>query len=369
MSSRKAGFVFFFSILLSFAYAFLQPYAAFVWPGVTGLVPSIVISEGALLVPTVIFLLCTPAEINECLGYHKIRISTALWAVLLVVTLMPAVTAINFATQLISGNGALEIAQMGLDLPAWAVFLMVGVLGPIAEEFVFRGYIFHSFRRTGRIAGSVILSAVMFGLMHLNFNQACYACFLGIMLALAVEATGSTVTSTIMHMLFNSFSVAAMTASGMFSGDFTEEEINAMQDEIQQMFGSGSASYMIAAIGMLACVGAAFLVLSGLILNQMAAGEHRPPVIGRKKGSRQTSAGPTGQPHPYGAPQSPQGPSQSAAGAQPYPYGIQPYPYSAQPFPQGPSQPVKKPRLLSVPAIVGMVICVVYIVLAEFVFA
>lgn len=358
MSSRKAGYVFFFSILLTFACALLQPYYASVQPGVTELVPSIAVSEGALLIPTVIFLLCTPAGINECLGYHKIRISTVLWALLLVVTLMPAVTVINIATQLVSGNSALEIAAMGLDLPAWAVFLMVGVLGPMAEEFVFRGYIFHSFRQTGRIAGAVILSSVMFGLMHLNFNQACYACFLGIMLALAVEATGSTVTSTVMHMLFNSFSVVSMTASGMFSGDFTEEEIQAMQDEIQQMFGSGSDSYMIAAVVILTCVGAAFLILSGLILNQMAANENRPPIIGRKKkAKRQPSAESAGQQFSYGTQQSPYGPAQSAAGAQPY-YGAQQQ-----------AQPVKKPRLLSVPAIVGMVICVVYIALAEFVFA
>ena len=51
------------------------------------------------------------------------------------------------------------------------------------------------------------LSALIFGLLHLNFNQMPYAVYLGIVFALMVEATGSIYTSMLMHFLLNGFNV------------------------------------------------------------------------------------------------------------------------------------------------------------------
>jgi len=74
------------------------------------------------------------------------------------------------------------------------------------EEFTFRGILYGQYR-CHRPIKAILLSALCFGLMHMNFNQFCYAFVIGIFLALLVEATGSLIPSVIMHFTFNSTSV------------------------------------------------------------------------------------------------------------------------------------------------------------------
>ena len=59
------------------------------------------------------------------------------------------------------------------------------------------------------IAG-IVISALCFGLMHGNFNQIPYAVYLGIVFAFLVEATGSLLSSMLLHMLFNAFNTALL---------------------------------------------------------------------------------------------------------------------------------------------------------------
>ena len=56
----------------------------------------------------------------------------------------------------------------------------------------------------------VLLSSLLFGLMHMNFNQAPYAFALGVAMAVLVEATGSLWSSVLMHVIFNAQSVLLM---------------------------------------------------------------------------------------------------------------------------------------------------------------
>ena len=70
-----------------------------------------------------------------------------------------------------------------------------------AEESLYGAY-----RQRAKTTG-IWLSALAFGLFHLKFNQMLYAVYLGIVLALMVEATGSIYTSMLMHFLLNGFNV------------------------------------------------------------------------------------------------------------------------------------------------------------------
>ena len=76
--------------------------------------------------------------------------------------------------------------------------LIIAVLPACVEEFVFRGLIYHSYRKNG-ILGAAVLSGLVFGLMHLNINQLSYAAVMGIIFALLVEATGSMYSSMLAH--------------------------------------------------------------------------------------------------------------------------------------------------------------------------
>jgi len=88
--------------------------------------------------------------------------------------------------------------------------LGVGILGPIAEELVFRGYAQALLKRTPlKVDGSVIVVAIGWAALHYKYSGGTVAMLLvcGLMLSAAREATGSVITPTIMHTVWNLYAV------------------------------------------------------------------------------------------------------------------------------------------------------------------
>lgn len=82
----------------------------------------------------------------------------------------------------------------------------VTVLPAFLEEFVFRGVILQSLRRFGD-AFAVGVSAVIFGLMHMNLVQAPYAVVMGLLFGYLAIRTGSLWTGIILHFINNMITV------------------------------------------------------------------------------------------------------------------------------------------------------------------
>lgn len=61
----------------------------------------------------------------------------------------------------------------------FSMFLYSAILGPLAEEVLFRGYVLRSLRPYGK-KFAVVLSALLFGLFHGNILQAPYAFLMGL---------------------------------------------------------------------------------------------------------------------------------------------------------------------------------------------
>jgi membrane protease YdiL (CAAX protease family) len=76
----------------------------------------------------------------------------------------------------------------------------------VIEEMAYRGIILGSFREGGRLK-AIIASGLLFGIMHMNFNQMAYAIVIGIIFGIVIEATGSIVSTMIMHFMINGLSV------------------------------------------------------------------------------------------------------------------------------------------------------------------
>ena len=89
-----------------------------------------------------------------------------------------------------------------LNLSNFGYFILniciVGILPCICEELIFRGVILNSYSKYKKWVG-VVLSAVMFMIMHLSIDQTIYQLFLGVILALVVMETGSIFSSIILH--------------------------------------------------------------------------------------------------------------------------------------------------------------------------
>lgn len=85
--------------------------------------------------------------------------------------------------------------------------LTLCVIGPAAEELVYRGFVYQHLRKKGSCLAASVLSALMFGILHFNLVQGVYAFILGLLLAYIAERTGSLICAAAAHMAANLASV------------------------------------------------------------------------------------------------------------------------------------------------------------------
>lgn len=102
--------------------------------------------------------------------------------------------------------------RSAMQLQHWLIIIHLelrffhGILPCVIEELAYRGVMFGSFHEAGRLK-AILMSGILFGLMHMNFNQMAYAVVIGLIFGFVVEATGSIIPTMIMHFLINGFSV------------------------------------------------------------------------------------------------------------------------------------------------------------------
>ena len=105
--------------------------------------------------------------------------------------------------------------------------LIVAVAPAIGEEILFRGFIFSSFKGEKSYKRAIIVSGVLFGLMHIDFIRIIPTTCLGIVIAYAVYKSGSIFVGMLMHFLNNGLLVASQHfENGMVAEVFKYLEID-----------------------------------------------------------------------------------------------------------------------------------------------
>ncbi len=126
--------------------------------------------------------------------------------------------------------------------PASVILYMTVALAPaFAEEFLFRGVFYRNLRPFGR-AQAVIISALMFALMHQNIAQLFYTFLAGIAMALMYELTGSIWCSVFFHMFNNELSVLREV---LYYGKFGESALHYINIFDAILFLLGAVSLVI----------------------------------------------------------------------------------------------------------------------------
>ena len=223
MNNKKANWIYLCIILANYALLIMLLILASRGKSLNiGIIGNLFLAQAIMLVPALIFAITSymksgAVSFNELLGFHKIKISTFFMVILFTFLLMPLTSAINTISMLFVDNAVSAISDDVLQMPFFVMLFMIGIFAPFSEEFIFRGIIFRGYKNSGSVLQAVIWSAILFGLMHLNFNQAAYAIAMGIMCALVVEASGSLRASIITHMIFNTPSVCVMYLAEFFS--------------------------------------------------------------------------------------------------------------------------------------------------------
>lgn len=248
----------------------------------------------AILLPPLIYCLVKRISPAAAVGLRKTRPINFLMAVLVLICAYPVVTVLNFISMLFVEN-AVQDTMMSLlfttNLPV--MLLVMAVLPAVSEEFLFRGILYNTYRKTSPILG-VFLSALFFALLHGNFNQIPYALFLGIVLALMMEATGSIAIPMFMHFLMNGSSVLI---SYMMKPVFFKEQVmnglngfsesENMLEMLNAMVGPKGLTMVIAIyafIAVLFAAAVAALIYAVFLINKKSIKQLIVP--GRKLGQR-----------------------------------------------------------------------------------
>jgi hypothetical protein len=195
--------------------------------------------------------------------YRKLKLGSCILSLLIGCALIPMVLFISNFTMLFSQNYVNASSEGITEYPYLLQLFLVAVLPAVVEEFVFRGLLYHSYRKCG-VLPAALISGLLFGLMHWNINQFCYAFVVGVIFALMVEATGSMFSSMLAHFVINSYSI---TLVKLLSLVYEKEEVlGAVTQDVTDY----TTASIIAQLVYLAVLALGFLAIAMLLYKKMA---------------------------------------------------------------------------------------------------
>lgn len=167
----------------------------------------LILPEVILLLPSVLYMAFMRQDVSDNGGFQKVSPLTAFLSALFAICIIPLVSLVNFISSLFVDNSVSTTLTRTVNSNSLLINLILLALIPaVVEEFIFRGLIFNGYKKRNPLKAA-LLSAVLFGLMHMNINQFTYAFVIGIIFALLTYVTGSIIPSTIGHFVINGTSV------------------------------------------------------------------------------------------------------------------------------------------------------------------
>lgn len=168
---------------------------------------SLVFPEIILLIPALVYVLVLRPKTVDGVNMGVVSPLTTILTVVLTFLIMPLVMLINSLSSLFVENsvdGTLN--SLVNENPLWLNLVVIALLPAVVEEFIFRGLIFNGYKRRNPLM-AIILSAALFGFIHMNINQFSYAFVIGVIFGLMAYATGSLLPSIMSHFIINGTSV------------------------------------------------------------------------------------------------------------------------------------------------------------------
>ena len=103
-----------------------------------------------------------------------------------------------------------NIMEQSFDIlqSGWGGILAIAIIGPVLEEILFRGAITKALLQQYNPTKAILISALLFGVFHINPAQILPAFLIGILLAWTYYKTGSLIPCILMHVLNNSLSLS-----------------------------------------------------------------------------------------------------------------------------------------------------------------
>lgn len=170
-----------------------------------------------------------PSQIFKAFGYRKISFKVAMCSIgmgfVAFFIIIFVSTFFSIFIQMLGYKPYLAYGESS-QVSIWSFLLSmltVAVMPALFEEFSHRGMLLSGFNKVGSIR-AIVLSGLLFGLMHLNINQFFYAFVIGMLLATVALITRSIWPSVIIHFINNGLNTYLDYAStnNLFGGNFNE---------------------------------------------------------------------------------------------------------------------------------------------------
>lgn len=102
-----------------------------------------------------------------------------------------------------------DIMEQSFDIlqSGWGGILAIAIIGPVLEELLFRGAITKALLQQYSPTKAILISALLFGVFHINPAQILPAFLIGILFAWTYYKTNSLIPCILMHVLNNSLAV------------------------------------------------------------------------------------------------------------------------------------------------------------------
>lgn len=172
---------------------------------------GILITEFLLIaLPTVIYVKVRGATIKKELRFNRLGFIDALLVIVAFISAYFVAVFINLIGEiLISLMGNLIIPDIPFAKNPTEYFVLLFVIAGsagICEEILFRGFILRAYEKLGMWPG-IIVTALLFSILHLNIQNILAPFFLGIILGFVVYKTNSIFAGIIGHFINNAISV------------------------------------------------------------------------------------------------------------------------------------------------------------------
>lgn len=184
--------------------------------GTRDLVVSAVFTIGLLLVVAG-FLRLRRFDLDSLGGFSKISFSrTAVTGVVLMLAAYPLIFLADVITQRLlqkppEKQAIVDLFNSSGTLEQRILIIVLAVsVAPLAEEFIFRFFLYGVLKRYFGRAVGVLVSAVLFAAVHAHAPSFAPLFVLGICFAIAYEWSGSILVSMTMHAFFNALTLTAL---------------------------------------------------------------------------------------------------------------------------------------------------------------
>ncbi len=126
-----------------------------------------------------------------------------------VIYILLSTALIMLATQILPGFNTNQVQNTGfghlsLNFEYILAFITLVIVAPVAEEVLFRGYLFGRLKKYVPVWAAIIATSVLFGLVHGSWQVGIDTFSLSVILCLLREMSGSIWPSILLHMIKNS---------------------------------------------------------------------------------------------------------------------------------------------------------------------